>query len=295
MASGAPTKWFSGSTAGATLYGTSGNDQLAANASNMTLVGNGGDDTFIVYDPSDVVIETADSGISTIVTWGSGYTLPANVENLTLMGSVEAYAVGNSLNNIITANAGTDRIIAGTGNDILIGGSGNDTFVVNAGDGQDEIRNFRPGANSGDVVALQGFAFTGFAGVQAAMTQQGSDTVLNLGAGQSITFDNTAIGSFTANNFDVPFSPAGLVMSFDDEFNKLSLNIGGQNGTWNTTYSGGMRTLAANNELEEYMDPYFSGTGTQPLGVNPFSDTNGILTISAQPTSPAVAPYINNM
>src|ERR1700674_1740973 len=112
--SGAPTHWFVDSTPGTTLYGTTGNDQLAANGYNITLVGDGGDDTFIVYAPSDVVIETANSGISTVETWGSGYTLPANVQNLTLEGSADAYAVGNSLNNIITANSGNDRIIAGT-------------------------------------------------------------------------------------------------------------------------------------------------------------------------------------
>jgi hypothetical protein len=294
-ASAAPATWQSMSTPGTTLDGTSGDDQLAANAPDMTLVGNGGDDTFIVYDASDVVVQTPNSGVSTIETWGSGYTLPANVQNLTLMGSMDAYAVGNSLNNILTANAGTDRIIAGTGNDLLVAGSGNDTFVVNAGDGEDEIQNFRAGLNSGDVVQLSGFSFSSFAGIQAAMTQVGPDTVLNLGNGQSITFDNTTVGSFDASNFDVPFSPAGMTMTFDDEFNALSLNEGGQSGTWSTDFPWGGRTLPNNAELEEYMDPAYAGSGTQPLGVNPFSDNNGVLTISAAPTSPSVAPYIDNM
>ncbi len=293
--SGAPTRWFSVSTSGTTVYGTTSNDQLSANASNMTLVGNGGDDTFIVYDPSDVVIETPDAGISTIETWGSGYTLPAYVENLTLEGTNNAYAVGNTLSNILTANSGNDRIIAGTGNDILVGGSGDDTFVIAAGDGMDEIQNFRAGANSGDVIALHGFDFTSFADVQAAMRQSGADTVLNLGGGQSITFDNTTVGSFTASNFDLPFHPTGMAMSFDDEFTSLSLNIGGQTGIWSTTFDGGARTLAENGELEEYMDPAYAGSGSKPLGVNPFSDSNGVLSITAQPTSPTVAPYINNM
>ena len=294
-ASAAPANWQTGSTSGTTVYGTSGDDQLAANAPDMTLVGNGGDDTFIVYDSSDAVVQAANSGVSTVETWGSGYTLPANVQNLTLMGSADAYAVGNSLNNIITANAGTDRIIAGTGNDVLVGGSGNDTFVVNAGDGADEIQNFRAGPNSGDVVQLSGFSFSSFAGIQAAMSQVGPDTLLNLGNGQSITFDNTTVGSFDASNFDVPFSPAGMTMTFDDEFNTLSLNEGGQSGTWSTAFPWGGRTLPNNAELEEYMDPAYAGSGSQPLGVNPFSDNNGVLTISAAPTSPSVAPYIGNM
>ena len=67
-ASAAPANWQSGSTPWATLYGTSGNDQLAANAPDMTLVGNGGDDTFIVYDPSDVVVQAPNSGVSTVET-----------------------------------------------------------------------------------------------------------------------------------------------------------------------------------------------------------------------------------
>jgi beta-glucanase (GH16 family) len=261
----------------------------------MTLVGSGGNDTFIVYDPSDVVVQTPNSGVSTAETWGSGYTLPVNVQNLTLMGSADAYAVGNSLNNILTANAGNDRIIAGTGNDILVGGSGNDTFVVSAGDGEEEIQNFRPGINSGDVVQLSGFPFSSFADVQAAMTQVGPDTALNLGNGQSITFDNTTIGSFDASNFDLPFSPADMTMTFDDAFNALSLNYGGQPGTWSTEFPWGGRTLPNNAELEAYMDPAYAGSGPQPLGVNPFWDNNGVLTITAAPTSPSVAPYINNM
>jgi len=294
-ASPAPTNWFSDSTPGDTLYGTSSNDQLAANAPDMALVGNGGNDTFIVYDPSDAVVQTPNSGVSTIETWGSGYTLPANVQNLTLMGSDDAYAAGNSLNNILTANAGDDRIIAGTGNDVLVGGSGDDTFVVDAGEGADEIQNFRPGTDSGDAVQLSGFSFSSFADIQAAMTQVGRDTVLDLGNGQSITFGNTTVGSFDASNFALPFNPSGMTMTFDDEFNALSLNFGGQSGTWNTAFPWGGRTLPNNAELQQYMDPAYAGTGSQPLGVDPFSDNNGVLSIAAAPTDPSVAPLIDDM
>ena len=291
-----PTQWFAGYTAGTTLYGTTDNDQLAANAPGMTLVGLGGDDIFIVYDPSDVVVQAPNSGVSTVETWGSGYTLPASVQNLTLMGSADAYAIGNSLNNIITANAGNDTITAGTGNDILIAGQGSDMFIVAVGDGQDEIQNFQ----SGDVVDLQGFSFNSFADVQAAMTQSGTDAVLNLGNGQSITFDDTTTASLTADEFNMPPGPSDPgdpppTMTFDDEFNSLSLNIGGQSGTWSTTFWDGSRSLYSNEEDEAYMDPAFSGTSPQPLGINPFSINNGILTITAQPTNPADEAYFGSV
>ncbi len=84
-------------------------------------------------------------------------------------------------------------------------------------------------------------------------------------------------------------------MSFDDEFNSLSLNVGGQSGTWNTTFPNGARSLYSNLEDEAYMDPDFSGTSSQPLGINPFSISDGILTITAQPTNPAQGAYFGNV
>jgi beta-glucanase (GH16 family) len=84
-------------------------------------------------------------------------------------------------------------------------------------------------------------------------------------------------------------------MTFDDEFNSLSLNIGGQSGTWSTTFWDGSRSLYSNEEDEAYMDPDFGGTSSQPLGINPFSINNGILTIAAQPTNPADAAYFGNV
>src|SRR5215813_7896891 len=93
----------------------------------------------------------------------------------------------------------------------------------------------------------------------------------------------------------MPADPSAPTMSFGDEFNSLSLNIGGQSGTWNTTFHDGSRSLYSNYELEAYMDPAFSGTSSQPLGINPFSICNGILTIAAQPTDPALGQYFGNV
>ncbi len=81
-------------------------------------------------------------GIDTIAT-ALSYTLGANTENLTLIGSAPN-GTGNALNNTITGNAaanvldggiGNDFLDGGLGNDTMIGGAGNDTFVINsAGD-----------------------------------------------------------------------------------------------------------------------------------------------------------------
>src|SRR5262249_43374822 len=83
-------------------------------------------------------------------------------------------------------------------------------------------------------------------------------------------------------------TPPGMKLTFDDEFNSLSLNMdtpATANGTWDTYFSGwGTRSLTGNGEQEVYADPSLPGTAGSPLGINPFSDQNGVATITASPT-----------
>ena len=96
-----PNNWLSTSVAGSTLTASPTKyNQLSANALNVKLIGGPLDDTYVAYDPGTKVVEQANGGIDTVMTWGRGYTLPANVENLTLMGSGNAYATGNAGNNL---------------------------------------------------------------------------------------------------------------------------------------------------------------------------------------------------
>src|SRR4029077_6367559 len=102
--SGASNNWLATWPPSTTLTGVAGfNNQLAANTTNVTLVGANGDDTFVAYDPKTVI--KRGTGVDTVLTWGSGYTLPAGIDNLTLEGSGNAFAAGNAGNNIITGNA----------------------------------------------------------------------------------------------------------------------------------------------------------------------------------------------
>ncbi|MEJ0059747.1 MAG: glycoside hydrolase family 16 protein [Terricaulis sp.] len=81
----------------------------------------------------------------------------------------------------------------------------------------------------------------------------------------------------------LPETPYTLRESFSDEFDALSL-WDGQTGTWATQfYYDGIanRTLTSNGELQMYVDPGFAGTGSQPLGLNPFELHDGVLDIVA--------------
>ena len=53
------------------------------------------------------MIENSNEGIDTVES-SVTYTLPANVENLTLTGSANINGTGNNLNDVITGNSGDD-------------------------------------------------------------------------------------------------------------------------------------------------------------------------------------------
>ena len=106
-----------------------------------TLVGNTGDTTFIVTNPHDVVEASPDSGTDTVVAYTS-YTLPDNVQNLTVSNDFN-YAVGNSLDNLITVS-GAQWVDGGAGNDVLVSGSGAAVFEEQIGQGNDvHVFNFQ--------------------------------------------------------------------------------------------------------------------------------------------------------
>jgi Ca2+-binding RTX toxin-like protein len=159
------------------LQGLDGNDTLMDNGLAATLAGGAGDDTYRVTNEATTIIEAEDEGTDHVESLVD-YTLPANVENLTLLdtdrwgflpdGSFgpdpelnailgtgnesDNVLIGNSADNILSGGAGNDTLRGGSaglggegggflpsGNDFLIGGPGQDTYVYNRGDGRDTI------------------------------------------------------------------------------------------------------------------------------------------------------------
>jgi Ca2+-binding RTX toxin-like protein len=98
-----------------------------------TLIGGQGDDTYVLSDQLDAVVEVAGGGTDRI-TSASGRDLAdyAQVENLTLIGSSNVDGRGNGLANVITGNSGRNYLDGRGGNDSLYGGADNDTYNLGA-------------------------------------------------------------------------------------------------------------------------------------------------------------------
>jgi Ca2+-binding RTX toxin-like protein len=85
-----------------------------------TLIGLGGNDVYIVDSTNDVVTEVTGGGDDTVRSYAT-FTLPAEVENLELIGSLVANATGNALPNTIYGNKAANVIDGGAGADTLYG------------------------------------------------------------------------------------------------------------------------------------------------------------------------------
>ena len=116
------------------ISGSIANNILDGGIGADTLMGSTGNDTYIVDNAGDDVVEQDGQGTD-LVKSSVTHALSAWVENLTLTGANNINAFGNDLDNVITGNSGNNFINGLMGADKMIGGKGNDTYAVeNAGD-----------------------------------------------------------------------------------------------------------------------------------------------------------------
>ena len=133
---------LTGNGAANLLVGNAGDDILNGAGGADTLRGGTGDDTYVVNSAAVRVIESANAGTDLLKTSVS-YTLPAQVENLSITGNLFVHAIGNALGNrmqgsaavnVLDGGGGDDWLDGGASGDTLIGGAGDDTFVVDSVD-----------------------------------------------------------------------------------------------------------------------------------------------------------------
>jgi VCBS repeat-containing protein len=121
------------------IAGTSGNDVIDGRKGYDRVSGGAGDDVYFI-DLSgyyvDKVIEGAVAGYDTVYSSAS-YALPANVEELHLIGDEDLEGGGNALANMLIGNSGDNRLYGKAGNDLLLDDAGHD--LLDGGDGNDVL------------------------------------------------------------------------------------------------------------------------------------------------------------
>ncbi|MBD2500129.1 bluetail domain-containing putative surface protein [Anabaena azotica] len=211
------------------------NDVLYGSATNTTLAGGLGDDTYVVDSTAYTIIENAGEGNDTIrssVTFSLA-ALP-NVENLTLKGTAAINGTGNASNNVITGNSGNNILNGGAGVDTLIGGLGNDTYIVdsttdiiteNAGQGTDTVESSVTFSLAA-LANVENLTLTGTAAINGTgnaannvITGNSGNNNLNGGAGNDRltggTGKDTLTGGLGADRFDYRNLADSLLSNFD--------------------------------------------------------------------------------
>ena len=155
------------------------------------LTGMAGNDSFAIKSDLERVSEAVNGGTDTVTSYVPSYTLDANVENLSLKGTLAFAGLGNELANKITGNAnantiegaagddklygveGDDRLLGGLGADWLQGDAGND--VIRGGKGADTL-----------IGGLDCDAFCFEAGDSNASAMAAEDKITDFGLGDVI-------------------------------------------------------------------------------------------------------------
>lgn len=119
-----------------TLTGNSSANRLDGGAGADVMNGGLGDDTYVVDDVKDKVVEASATGGDDTIETSISWVAAANIENLVLTGEDHINATGNKSDNMLLGNSGDNVLKGDAGADFMAGGAGDDTYEI---DGSDTI------------------------------------------------------------------------------------------------------------------------------------------------------------
>ncbi|TAN71110.1 MAG: hypothetical protein EPN17_02870 [Methylobacter sp.] len=271
---------LSGSDGQDTLVGGVGADTLIGGSGIDSLVGGADDDIYVIGSTNDKVVETAGGGDVDEIQSTVDFSLPNNVEVLTLTGLADVRGAGNGQDNIIDGNGGANNLSGDAGDDTLFGNEGNDMLSGDAGDDQ-----------------LDGGA--------------GDDTVTYSGAivGYQITFDSEG-NSWIVEDIDDSDGNDGIDTLVDIEHAEFADQVKdlGQSTPTQPTLSIDNVTKAEGNGVGDTSFDFtvsLSAPSSTPVTVNyavlagtatagtDFTATSGVLTFAANETTQKVSVAVN--
>ncbi|MFS2071434.1 M10 family metallopeptidase C-terminal domain-containing protein [Pseudomonas sp. CT11-2] len=236
------------------ITGNNGNNILDGGIGADYLAGGTGNDTYIVDNIRDVIVETSTLASEIdIVRSSATFTLSANLENLTLTGAANIDGIGNAQNNVITGNDGNNQLVGGAGLDTLIGGKGNDDYGLdqagelalvqeNANEGTDTLYityaataqtstvdlNLSNLHNVENVLLLGTGAFTVLGNdLNNTLTGNSADNVLNGGLGADLMIGGAGNDTYVVDNLgDVIIETSALASGIDTVSSSLDYTLG---------------------------------------------------------------------
>ena len=164
---------------GRDINGTSRADRLEGGAGNDDIEGRGGNDRLIGGAGNDEI--DGDQG-----------------NDLLFGGDGRDDLEGGSGNDQLDGGAGADWLEGGRGNDILTGGAGADVFEFERGDGRDRITDFVDGE---DRLKIDDYSALQIQSLIAGAQQVGSDVVLSVSPGTTITIANMQVAQVDMSDF----------------------------------------------------------------------------------------------
>jgi Ca2+-binding RTX toxin-like protein len=173
------------------LLGSSFGDTLTGDSDTNVLTGAAGDDTL-----------TSGYGNDTAYGGSGADTIFGNQGNDTLYGNEDSdWIHGGQNDDVIYGGKGDDILNGGVGNDQISGNLNDDLFIFMANFGRDVVTDFSVGSGNNDRIQFGAGTFADYTDVQAHMTQEGMNVVLQLDAGNSVTLFNTTTAVLTADHF----------------------------------------------------------------------------------------------
>ena len=256
--------------------GDAGNNVFLLTGPGTSASGYDGDDTYIVDNAGDRVIEAADGGTDTVGTSVS-FTLSAGqeIETLRTMSDTGLDAIrlgGNAFANTLIGNAGDNVLNGGAGADRLYGYAGDDSYIVD--DASDRVFE---AADGGTDMVRTSVSFTLSAGQEIETLRTMSDTGLDAIRLGGNAFANTLIGNAGDNvlnggaGADRLYGYAGDDSYIvDDASDRVFEADGGGTDMVRTSVSF---TLSAGQEIETLKTMSDTGLDAIRLGGNAFANT----------------------
>ncbi|MDQ0423557.1 Ca2+-binding RTX toxin-like protein [Peteryoungia aggregata LMG 23059] len=284
------------------VIGSDLDDTLSSSVAGHTLAGGGGDDTYIVNGSTNVaIVEEGDAGTDEVRVVAS-YTLGANLENLTHVGTGNVTLTGNEANNVIVSGvgnqnllggAGDDELRAGAGDDVLTGGAGAD--LLDGGAGFDYARylgstavriDLKTGLHTGEAendtfVSIEGFIGSSFADTFVSGAEMvsfdgsaGVDTVDYSSSMAAVTVSLGAAGVTTtgvggdAQGDQLVNIETVIGSAFNDTLSSAIAGHSLMGGAGNDVYIIGASTVTVTEAANGGVDEVRTSTGPYTLGQN---------------------------